>query len=76
MTDAPDEIWASAENEDFSAQTLPDIRAYASPDGLVDKPTKYIRADISQAAVEALKAKLSDDEWGSGFFGQDEEEDK
>ena len=59
MTDAPDEIWAIAENEDFSAQTLPDIRAYASPDGLVDKPTKYIRADISQAAVEALKAKLA-----------------
>ena len=26
--------------------------------------------------LEALKAKLSDDEWGSGFFGQDEEEDK
>lgn len=26
--------------------------------------------------LEALKAKLSDDEWGSGFFGQDDEEDK
>lgn len=26
--------------------------------------------------LEALKAKLSDDEWGSGFLGQDDEEDK
>jgi len=28
--------------------------------------------------LEALKAKLSDDEWGSGFFGggDDEEEEK
>ena len=26
--------------------------------------------------LEQLKAKISDDEWGSGFMGDDEEEDK
>ena len=58
--DAPDEIWAiiEAEDGDFSADILPDIRAYASPDGLVDKPTKYIRADLVEARVEALEAAL------------------
>ena len=39
---------------------------------LTDK-TKVIDRSLK---LEALKAKLSDDEWGSGFFGQDDEEDK
>lgn len=26
--------------------------------------------------LEQLKLKISDDEWGSGFFGEDEDEDK
>lgn len=57
MTDAPDEIWVVVEDEDFSAQIDPDIRAYASPDGLVDKPTKYIRADLAEARIaKAMKA--------------------
>lgn len=39
---------------------------------LTDK-TKVIDRSLK---LEALKAKLSDDEWGSGFFGGDDEEDK
>lgn len=38
---------------------------------LTDK-TKIIDRALK---LEALKAKMSDDEWGSGFFGVDEDDD-
>jgi hypothetical protein len=50
MSDAPERIWAVAES-DFSAQTI-DIIAAASPDGFVDKPSEYLRADIAARAHE------------------------
>jgi len=52
MNDAPDYIWATFDI-DVSAQTV-DVFAQPVPDGFVDKPVKYVRADV--AAAEALRA--------------------
>jgi hypothetical protein len=57
MTDAPELIWAIAEDGDFPEETPPDIRAFACPDGLVDTPTKYIRADAVAGRIKYLTAE-------------------
>lgn len=56
---APENIWAVCD-EDVSAQTY-DIYAQIGPEGFVDAPTQYIRADRYESLMkerDALKAKL------------------
>mgnify|MGYP000377387929 CR=1 FL=1 len=44
MIDAPEKIWA-VYDEDISQQTY-EITASIEPGGFVDKPTRYVRADL------------------------------
>ena len=52
---APDFIWAVFE-EDISAQTC-EVYAQCEPEGFVEKPTKYLRADLD--AQELLEIMLA-----------------
>ena len=78
---APEGIWAVTEPNDESADILGDVYAQQTPDGMVGKPVKYIRADLCTptdervaALVNALKDLLEAHEsgwpdkqdWGAG----------
>lgn len=56
---APDTIWATFDI-DVSAQTT-DVYAQDVPEGFVDKPVKYIRADIATATLLRALADPSDE---------------
>lgn len=66
---APDRIWAVCD-EDVSAQTR-DIYAQDTPEGFVDAPTEYVRADLhasQQATIDALTEKVADIDWRTMFL--------
>jgi len=44
----------------------------ADPEATLTDKTKILDRALK---LEALKAKFSDDEWGSGFLGNDDDED-
>ena len=50
----PEEIWAVTEPNDVSADILGDVYAQQTPDGMVGKPVKYIRADLVTPRVKPL----------------------
>jgi hypothetical protein len=56
MTQAPERIWATFDI-DISAQTT-DIYAQDTPDGFVDKPVEYIRADIADQRIAELETTI------------------
>ena len=51
----PEEIWAVTEPNDVSADILGDVYAQQTPDGMVGKPVKYIRADLAKPRVKQLQ---------------------
>jgi len=48
------------------------IATMADPEATLTDKTKILDRALK---LEALKAKFSDDEWGSGFLGNDDDDD-
>ena len=48
------------------------IATMADPEATLTDKTKILDRALK---LEALKAKFSDDEWGSGFMGDDDDDD-
>ena len=61
----PEEIWAVTEPDDVSADILGDVYAQQTPDGMVGKPVKYIRADLVTPRVKPLEWEQFSDATGS-----------
>ena len=58
MTDTPEHIWVTKDEDDESAQTLGDLYAQHFREGMTGNPTQYIRQDVSDRAIEeAVKAE-------------------
>ena len=48
------------------------VATMADPEATLTDKTKILDRALK---LEALKAKFSDDEWGSGFLGNDDDDD-
>lgn len=60
MTDAPERIWAVTDPDDVSADILGEVYAQQVPDGMVGKPSEYLRSDVCAKYVKVKPLVWSD----------------